>query len=219
MDQIYRNAVQVNVHLSAGDAASDVACEALKSLSQYCLGAMTPGPEQEVFRRNNNSGLPWRQAVWCVSSALVQAYLVTIGAGFKRLPYTKYDSNVLSTHWRTYLNYHEGIRECVRRKERGEPLRNLDLTLSEVLLAPALTLDATRPEDKFCGLYGVCKRLGFELPVPDYSKPLAAVCTEATRAILSYETYLDILLDVCESSGWERGIPSWVPNFSGCIHR
>ncbi|RYP83971.1 hypothetical protein DL770_005273 [Monosporascus sp. CRB-9-2] len=200
MDQIYRNAVQVNVHLGAGHAASDMACEALKSLSQYCLGAVTPGPEQEVFRRKyenladdilgrNNARLPWR------------------------LPYTKYDSNVLSTHWRIYLNYHEGIQEFVRRKERGEPLRNLDLKVSGALLAPGLTLDATRPEDKIYGLYGVCKRLGFELPAPDYSKPLAAVYTEATRAILSYEAGLDILSGVCESSGWERGIASWCPTF------
>ncbi|RYP53629.1 hypothetical protein DL768_001409 [Monosporascus sp. mg162] len=251
MDQIYQNAVRVNVHLGAGDAASDVACEALKSLSRYCLGAVTPGPEQEVFRRKYENladdvlaitpdfpggklygvfRLPWFRRTWVVQEVvlgrivvfycgkhLMPLKTVTIGADFKRLPYTKYDSNVLSTHWRTYLNYHESIQEFVRRKERGEPLHNLDLTLSGVLLAPALFLDATRPEDKIYGLYGVCKRLGFELPAPDYSKPLAAVYTEATRAILSYEAGLDILSGVCESSGWERGIPSWVPNFSGCI--
>ncbi|RYP86809.1 hypothetical protein DL769_000654 [Monosporascus sp. CRB-8-3] len=253
MDQIYRNAVQVNVHLGAGDAASDVACEALKSLSQYCLGAVTPGPEQEAFRRKYENladdilaitpdfpggklygvfRLPWFRRTWVVQEVvlgrvvvlycgkhLMPLKTVTIGADFKRLPYTKYGSNVLSTHWQTYLNYHEGIQEFVRRKERGESLCNLDFTLSTVLLGPALSLDATRPEDKIYGLYGVCKRLGFELPAPDYSKPLAVVYTEATRAILSYEAGLDILSGVCESSGWECGIPSWVPNFSGCIRR
>jgi hypothetical protein len=50
MDRIYRGAIQVNVHLGAGDAASDVACEALKSLAQYYLGAKVPGPQQGFFR-------------------------------------------------------------------------------------------------------------------------------------------------------------------------
>ena len=50
MDEIYRNAVQVNVHLGDGDDASDVACQALKSLSQAYLTAKTPGPQQEAGR-------------------------------------------------------------------------------------------------------------------------------------------------------------------------
>lgn len=47
MDQIYRNATQVNVHLGEGDAASDVACKSLKSLSLAMIGANVG----EVFRR------------------------------------------------------------------------------------------------------------------------------------------------------------------------
>ena len=55
MDQIYRNAIQVNVHLGDGDSASDVACEAIKSLARYYLGAKLPGPQQEFFRRKYES--------------------------------------------------------------------------------------------------------------------------------------------------------------------
>lgn len=51
MDEIYRNAEQVNVHLGEGDEASDAACEALKSLVQPYLGAKMPGPQQEDSRR------------------------------------------------------------------------------------------------------------------------------------------------------------------------
>jgi len=51
MDHICRNAVQVNVHLGPGDAASDVAREALKRFGKYCTGAMLPGPQQALFRK------------------------------------------------------------------------------------------------------------------------------------------------------------------------
>ena len=50
MDQIYRSAIQVNVHLGDGDAASDVACQTLKNLAQAYLGIKTPGPQQEASR-------------------------------------------------------------------------------------------------------------------------------------------------------------------------
>lgn len=46
MDQIYKNATQVNVHLGEGDAASDAACKSLKSLSLAMIGANVG----EVFR-------------------------------------------------------------------------------------------------------------------------------------------------------------------------
>jgi hypothetical protein len=55
MDQIYRNAIQVNVYLGEGDPASDVACVALKSLIKYSLLAISPGPQKEFFRRKYES--------------------------------------------------------------------------------------------------------------------------------------------------------------------
>jgi len=99
------------------------------------------------------------------------------------------------------------MREYDRRREPGEPLSNIKLQLSTVLLHLALMLEATRPENKVT-LYGVCKRLGFDLPAPDYHKHRAVVYTEAARAILRYSSDLDLLSWVCESSGRERGIPS-----------
>ena len=86
-------------------------------------------------------------------------------------------------------------------------------------MIPALALDATRPEDKIHGLYGICKGFGFELPAPDYYRPVATVYTEATRAIIRDEQGLGLLSSTCESSGSNWGLPSWVPNFSSCMRR
>jgi hypothetical protein len=74
--------------------------------------------------------------------------------------------------------------------------------------------DATKPDDKVYGLFNVCKRLGFELPAPDYRKSLATVYTEAAQAMLRYGPSLAPLLIACESASWEQGLPSWVPDFS-----
>lgn len=50
-------------------------------------------------------------------------------------------------------------------------------------------------------------------------KPVAAVYMEAAQAIIRYDQGLKLLASVIESSGWEWGLPSWVPNFSGCIRK
>lgn len=44
MDRIYRHAIQVNVHLGDGDAASDAACESLTKLSLAMTAASIGGP-------------------------------------------------------------------------------------------------------------------------------------------------------------------------------
>jgi len=160
-----------------------------------------------------------RNVMFYCGEYLMHLKTILIGADFTKLPYSKLDAT--SMHWRTYVEYHDSLNEFVRRREEGEPLSSIvgGLTLLYVLMMPAMTLEATRPEDKIYGLYGVCKRLGFELPRPDYKKSLATVYTEAARAILRYDSDLGILAHVCESPGWELGIPSWVPNFSGSVRQ
>jgi hypothetical protein len=51
MGDIYKKAVQVNVHLGEGDPASDVAIAALNKLAAYYVGAKVPGPQRAFFRR------------------------------------------------------------------------------------------------------------------------------------------------------------------------
>lgn len=160
-----------------------------------------------------------RNVLFYCGKHLVHWKIVVAGADFGVLPYSKIDLDVSHRHWKSYLDYHDAMNEFIRRKEEGEPVSNFRLTLSSVLIPPALMLEATRPEDKIYAFYGMCKRFGFELPAPDYQKPLEVIYTEAARAIIRYEPGLELLSCVCESSGWERGLPSWVPDFSGCIRR
>ena len=148
---------------------------------------------------------------------LLHFWTMVIGADFSRLPYSKLD--LASNHWKAYLDFHHALQEFIRRREEGEPTSNFGLTMSSLLLAPAMLLDATRPEDKIYSLYGICKRLGFTLPTPDYRKPLAVVFTEAARAILHHDNNLDFLSSVEGSSGSSFGLPSWVPDFSGSMRQ
>jgi hypothetical protein len=132
----------------------------------------------------------------------------------------------MCTHWRSHLGYHFAVQEWIRLQEELQHRRASGAgasaprpTLADLLLPPALMLQATRPEDKIFALHGICKRLGYAMQAPDYQKPLGTVYAEAAREIIySDRAGLDRLLRcACESSGWEQGIPSWVPNFAGCI--
>ncbi|KAL8366660.1 hypothetical protein RB595_010498 [Gaeumannomyces hyphopodioides] len=197
-----------------------LADEALEANTEYPYGKL-----HGVFR------LPWFRRTWVAQEVILGRKVVfycgeylfnlttlAAGADFTRLPHFRADRPT-AHHWRSYLEWHEVMRNLVRKREAGEPVSNFELTLSGIISFPTLGLDATRPEDKIYGLYGICKSLGFDLPVPDYTKPLAVVYTEAATAILRYDAgNLEMLSWVCESPrASELGIPSWVPDFSGCI--
>lgn len=160
-----------------------------------------------------------RNVVFYCGKHLIHLKLLVVGADFTKVPYSRIDSSVANRHWRSYLEYHDAINEFLRRKEQGEAPSSFGLTLAGVLMVPALMFEATRPEDKIHGLYNICQLFGFELPAPDYTKPVATVYAEATRAIVRDEQGLDILSSVIESPGWDWGLPSWVPNFSGCFRK
>ncbi|KAH6970949.1 heterokaryon incompatibility protein-domain-containing protein [Ilyonectria sp. MPI-CAGE-AT-0026] len=243
MDEIYRHAVQVNVHLGDGDKASDVACEALKSLSTaYVAAKMAPPPLQErcqkEYDRLADDALrvtpeyPYgklhgvvqevalaKNVMFYCGKFLMHLSTMVVGADFTRLPYSNLDSDTSGRYWRIHLEYHDTMQEFIRRKEQGEPTSNFGIKLSDILMFPALSLEATRPEDKIFGMYGICKRLGFEIPAPDYRKPLAVVYTEVTRIMLQGDQNLDLLSTVLESPGWAHGLPSWVPDFSGSTRK
>jgi hypothetical protein len=157
-----------------------------------------------------------RVMLYCGKEMIAMKNLV-VASDFTRLPYSKVDSSTNCFHWKSYLGFHDAMQEYVRRKDEGEPTSNFGLTLSTILVLPASNLQATRPEDKIFAFYGICKHLGFELPPPDYRKSLAQIYTEAAIAILRHDGDLSMLQDVCESPGWELGLPSWVPNFAGSI--
>jgi hypothetical protein len=156
--------------------------------------------------------------VFYCGNYLLNFEMMIIATDFTRVPYSNLDTNVLARHWRSYIVYHNRVKEMISWREKHEPTAKLTSLLS-LLMVPGQLLEAARPEDKIFALYGICKRLGYELPAPDYQKPLAVVYTEAAKAVLHYDQSLELLSGVVESSAWADGLPSWVPNLSGCMTR
>ncbi|KAK4960535.1 hypothetical protein LTR10_003431 [Elasticomyces elasticus] len=174
--------------------------------------------------------LPWFRRTWVVQE-IALARKVTFYCGqhllafdnvakavdFTRLPYSKVD--LIATHWKSYLAWHHSLAGFVRRHDQGEDFCKVPGFGLQYLLAGTVMLDAARPEDKVYGLYGCAKRLGLKLPVPDYTKSVAQVYTEATLACLQQAENLDVLEMVEGSAAAQFGLPSWVPNLSSYIRR
>jgi hypothetical protein len=133
---------------------------------------------------------------------------LVVAADFTRLPYSGLHAG--ARHWNFYLDWHHALAEFIRRREQGE---NVGFGLLQ-LLSGTMMLEATRPEDKVYGMYGCAKRLGLDLPFPDYTKSIAQVYTEATLACLQQAGNLELLHMVEGAAAAELGLPSWVPNFS-----
>ncbi|KAK1830700.1 heterokaryon incompatibility protein-domain-containing protein [Podospora conica] len=183
-----------------------------------------------LFRR------PWFERYWVIQEVVLARkvnfycgkHLLLLGSiiaatDFSRLPLSD-ELSLTASHWRAYTLYYTSAQMWIRQRE--DPSANPGVprpTLAQVILPPAILYEATRPEDKVHALYGICKRLGYDLPAPDYTKSLATVYTEAARAILAQDgpQALDALLqNACESrSGWSQNIPSWVPNLSSCLRK
>lgn len=130
----------------------------------------------------------------------------------------------MASHWCVYMLYHTSAQTWIRQQENRSTTPSVPPpSLTDVLFTPSFYLEATRPEDKVHALYGICRRLGYNLPVPDYTKSLAAVYIETSHAILRYDGQqgLDTLLQtVCPSqSSRDRGIPSWTADLSDCARR
>jgi hypothetical protein len=165
--------------------------------------------------------LPWFRRTWVVQEValarkvtfycgdhLLAFDTLVVAADFTRLPHSKL--NAAALHWKSYLDWHHTLAEFIRRREQGE---NVAVGLQK-LLSGVMFLDATRPEDKIYGLYGCAKRLGLYLPIPDYTKSVAQIYTEATLACLRQPENLNLLEMVEGAAAAELGLPSWVPNFS-----
>ncbi|KAK5685811.1 hypothetical protein LTS10_001924 [Elasticomyces elasticus] len=174
--------------------------------------------------------LPWFRRTWVVQEValarrvtfycgthLLAFGMVAAAADFTRLPYSRLDA--VATHWKSYLDWHHSLAGLVRRHDQGEDVCKILDCGVQYLLAGAVLLDATRPEDKVHGLYGCAKRLGLELPVPDYTKSVAQVYTEATLACFHQANNLDVLEMVEGAAAAQWGLPSWVPNLSESLRQ
>ncbi|KAK4888176.1 hypothetical protein LTR27_012905 [Elasticomyces elasticus] len=192
--------------------------------------ALTTSPEFPYGKLHGLFRLPWFRRTWVVQEIALARKVtfycgehllafdsVAAAADFTRLPYSRLDA--AATHWKSYLDWHHSLAELVRRHDQGEDVsRILDCGVQYVL-AGAVLLDATRPEDKVHGLYGCAKRLGLKLPVPDYTKSVAQVYTEATLACFHQANNLDVLEMVEGAAAAQWRLPSWVPNLSESLRQ
>jgi hypothetical protein len=165
--------------------------------------------------------LPWFRRVWVFQEVVLAQQAVFYcgdhtlsfetlveAADFTRVPYSKLDGGAL--HWRMYIGNHYATKLCLQLQEEGQDagLNHFDL------LVFAVTLDATRPEDKIHGMYGCAKRMGLNWPTPDYTKSVAQIYTEVTVACFQQSKDLAIMTMAIGPASEELGLPSWVPDFS-----
>ncbi|KAK3387392.1 heterokaryon incompatibility protein-domain-containing protein [Podospora didyma] len=76
-------------------------------------------------------------------------------------------------------------------------------------------LAAADPRDKLFGQFGILQEHGICLATPDYHKPLSTLYQEASRAIITHDSTLELLYFTCTEGGSSgQNLPSWAPDLS-----
>ncbi|KAF1990385.1 HET-domain-containing protein [Aulographum hederae CBS 113979] len=167
--------------------------------------------------------LPWFRRAW-VLQEIALAKKATFYCGnhlmeFHNLASSSNFTLLLPPHrttgemrqYKEYLEHHDRLRRHVMALEAGEDFPELT-GLTNLIMLNGMRLQATKPEDKVYALYGVCKRLGYTLPEPNYFKPLTDLFIETARCMLQQDNELNFLLLTLGTSSMAAGLPSWVPN-------
>jgi hypothetical protein len=114
------------------------------------------------------------------------------------------------------------IDPCTRSRAPS-PTKEPDCPSAACVLEEVRVRQSSEPRDKIYALYWICRDLFPKFPVPDYSKTVAQVYTEATTMAIMQDENLDILymapsqttvLDTLLFGQRPYGLPSWVPDFS-----
>ncbi|CAI6092766.1 unnamed protein product [Clonostachys chloroleuca] len=74
-------------------------------------------------------------------------------------------------------------------------------------------LSTTVAQDRIYGLYAVFRRMGINIPEPNYSKSVEEIFEETARTIISGRENLMILLSCVRPEGY-TSLPSWVPEWT-----
>ena len=91
------------------------------------------------------------------------------------------------------IELHQTVRELFTSRVELSHVRRLAPTKLIHVLVGASGKQATEQRDMVFALYGVLSGLNVNIPAPDYTKPIASVYYEATRAILEFDQSLEIL--------------------------
>ncbi|KAH7092452.1 hypothetical protein FB567DRAFT_576830 [Paraphoma chrysanthemicola] len=92
----------------------------------------------------------------------------------------------------------------------GEVVDQKQFSLQNVVLGAVAQLEATRPEDRIFSLYGLCRRLGYELPLPNYTRDLADLLLQVAHCFFKYDRKLKSLMVTSGTTSVMNGLPSWV---------
>jgi hypothetical protein len=92
-------------------------------------------------------------------------------------------------------------------------LRDVDTTqvsLTE-LLGYVQYRSSTNRRDSIDGLYGIIKKFHIDFPLPDYSRSIKDIFTEAAKCVITHDKSLSLLIAI---TGEMTDFPSWVPDWS-----
>jgi hypothetical protein len=70
---------------------------------------------------------------------------------------------------------------------------------------------STNRRDSIDGLYGIIKKFHIDFPLPDYSRSIRDIFTDATRCVITQDKSLSLLIAI---TGDMPDFPSWVPDWS-----
>jgi hypothetical protein len=113
------------------------------------------------------------------------------------------------------VRYHCMVSAHVEAIPEGGVVGQRKLRLQSIVMNALFRLTATRPEDKIYSLYGLCKRFGYHLPTPDYTRDLPDLDFEVARCFLQYDKSLRFLMMISGPASVANGLPSWVPYTRG----
>jgi hypothetical protein len=99
------------------------------------------------------------------------------------------------------------------------PLRHIlvqrDFDATQVSLTELLGYvkyrSSTNRRDSIDGLYGIINKLHIDFPLPDYSRSIKDIFTEATKCVIIHDESLALLKGI---TGEVPDFPSWVPDWS-----
>lgn len=113
------------------------------------------------------------------------------------------------------MRFHWSMAIGIQSMATGEAIDRDRFLLQDIVMSALFGLQATRPEDRIFSLYGLCKRFGYDLPAPDYTRDLTDLDFEVAQCFLKYDGRLKFLMMNSGTTSVAAGLPSWVPSTRG----
>jgi hypothetical protein len=123
-----------------------------------------------------------------------------------------YGESVYGDSWQdsimSYIFVFSRMREHLK-----QPLTTHQCYLLTELLSEGRNQRVSKPRDAIFAMYGLIKLFNIPFPVPNYNKSVELVYIEATKAAITFDRSLLVLLEISKNPG-RRSLPSWVPDWN-----